>query len=350
MAIAHRSIHPNIPGVPWWAAVLTAVTATAIGFAFDAGSGNKQLTNVFAGLYLAGCVAAVLAVQQSGIFTAVVQPPLILFFTVPGAYWLFHGAKITGVKDIVINCGYPLIERFPLMLFTSAGVLLIGIARWYLGMARRRASTAKSSSAQTGKPAIIATLAAIFRRSSEDKSAAVSPGRSHRVHAVSRSSRAADRRRGGRAAQRAAPSRSRHTRPAMGDSDGTDDRVIRRRPTSTRGFEPSAEPPAATRRSWPRDSDLRAHPLRERRDPPVRQGRPRRGRVDPHVPRESPETHESQLRRPASAGANSVNATHHPISRVRYRGSAPEDEPDTRPRDRYRPPQPSTAETWEYDI
>ncbi|MGH3551970.1 MAG: DUF6542 domain-containing protein, partial [Mycobacterium sp.] len=23
----HRSIHPNIPGVPWWAAVVIAVTA-----------------------------------------------------------------------------------------------------------------------------------------------------------------------------------------------------------------------------------------------------------------------------------------------------------------------------------
>ena len=74
-----------------------------------------------------------LAVRQSGIFTAVIQPPLILFCAVPGAYFLFHGAKFTGVKDLLINCGYPLIERFPLMLFTSAGVLLVGLIRWYLG-------------------------------------------------------------------------------------------------------------------------------------------------------------------------------------------------------------------------
>ena len=38
-----------------------------------------------------------------------------------------------GVKDLLINCGYPLIERFPLMFFTSAIVLLIGLARWYYG-------------------------------------------------------------------------------------------------------------------------------------------------------------------------------------------------------------------------
>ena len=60
--------------------------------------------------------------------------PLLLFVAVPGAYFLFNGAKFTGLKDTLINCGYPLIERFPLMLFTSAAVLLIGMARWYYAM------------------------------------------------------------------------------------------------------------------------------------------------------------------------------------------------------------------------
>ncbi len=55
----------------------------------------------------------------------------------PGAYFLFHGAEFTGIKDILINCGYPLIERFPLMLFTSAAVLLIGLVRWYFGDGRQ---------------------------------------------------------------------------------------------------------------------------------------------------------------------------------------------------------------------
>ena len=102
--------------------MVVAVTGAAVGFAFDAGSG-KELTSVFSGLYVVGCLAAVLAVRQSGVFTAVIQPPLILFCAVPGAYFLFNGAKFTGLKDLLINCGYPLIERFPLMLFTSAAVL-----------------------------------------------------------------------------------------------------------------------------------------------------------------------------------------------------------------------------------
>ncbi|MGA7055505.1 MAG: hypothetical protein WBZ37_30440, partial [Mycobacterium sp.] len=48
VAPTDRSIHPNIPGVPWWTALLIATTATAIGYGIDAG--HKELTHVFAGL------------------------------------------------------------------------------------------------------------------------------------------------------------------------------------------------------------------------------------------------------------------------------------------------------------
>ncbi|PRC43876.1 hypothetical protein C6A85_000000103100, partial [Mycobacterium sp. ITM-2017-0098] len=133
VAADHHSAHPNIAGIPWWGAVLTAVIASLVGFAFDAGSGGQQLTAVFSALYVIGCLVAVLAVQQAGLFTAVIQPPLVLFVTVPSAYFLMHSGEIQGIKDILINCGYPLIERFPLMFFTSAAVLLIGLARWYFG-------------------------------------------------------------------------------------------------------------------------------------------------------------------------------------------------------------------------
>jgi hypothetical protein len=89
--------------------VLLAVTLTAVGFAYDAGSGGKELGMVFATTYVLGCIFAVLAVRQAGIFTAVIQPPLILFGAVPTAYFLFHGGQLGGVKDLAINCGYPLI-------------------------------------------------------------------------------------------------------------------------------------------------------------------------------------------------------------------------------------------------
>ncbi|MBU3751121.1 MAG: hypothetical protein FGM52_11855 [Mycobacterium sp.] len=113
-------------GVPWWGAILIALSATLLGIGIEAGFGHQDLGGIFAGLYALGCVVAVLAVSRSGIFTAVIQPPLLLFVGVPLAYYLIHESTFSGLKDAIITCGYPLIERFPLMLFTSAAVLLIG--------------------------------------------------------------------------------------------------------------------------------------------------------------------------------------------------------------------------------
>src|SRR4029077_13031553 len=110
--------------------------------------GDTERSMLCAAAYALGCILAVLAVRQSGIFTAVIQPPLILFVAVPTAYFLFHGAQLTGIKDTLINFGYPLIERFPLMFFTSAAVLLIGMGRWYYGISSRR-SAARSTAKET---------------------------------------------------------------------------------------------------------------------------------------------------------------------------------------------------------
>jgi hypothetical protein len=344
-------------------AVLVAVTGTAAGFAFDAGSG-KELTTVFSALYVAGCLAAVLAVRQSAVFTAVIQPPLILFCAVPGAYWLFHGATFTGLKDLVINCGYPLIERFPLMLFTSAGVLLIGIIRWLLAMVIRPAATetaeadAASSDAQptglAGRLAPIFRMLPTLRRESADDEPVDKTAKrsSRRTHAVGRSAKparssagSADSRRTG--SKRPATSRSRHIRPPLDEpAEPTLDRARRRRPTRTREFG-GAEPPRRARA--PRDPDLRGRPAQEiRRDPPGHKGQPtRRGsRFDPYEPYEpiAPEPR----RRPAPNGASGTTATHHPISQVRYRGSTRADEPRNEPRPR-RLREPA-ADTWDYDV
>ncbi len=359
MAADHRSIIPNISGVPWWAAVVVAVTGTAAGFAFDAGSG-KELTTVFSALYVAGCVAAVLAVRQSGVFTAVIQPPLILFCAVPGAYWLFHGAKFTGLKDLLINCGYPLIERFPMMLFTSGGVLVIGIIRWVLGMVIRPVETTDADAASDdAEPAgLVGRLASLFaglgRETANDDTADKAAKRAHAVRRSAkpeRSARSADAR---RTAKRPAASRSRHIRPPLDEAaDPTVDRARRsRRPTRTREFD-GPEPPRRGRA--PRDPDLRGRPSREiRRDPHSRKAQPtRRGsRFDPYEPIEpyEPVTPPEPRRRSVPNGASGATATHHPISQVRYRSSGPADdsrgEPPSRPQ-RSREP---GADSWEYDV
>jgi hypothetical protein len=363
VAPGHRSIHPGIHGLPWWAAVVVGVTTSAVGFAFDAGSGNKELTNVFSALYVVGCVAAVLAVCQSGIFTAVIQPPLILFSAVPGAYWLFHGAELTGLKDLLINCGYPLIERFPLMLFTSAGVLLIGIIRWCLGMAARSAAkieadTASSDGRTTGLAGKLIPIFRIFSRGSTDgdtadKAAATGSQRAHTVGRAAKSAKPTDRR---RAAKHPAAARSRHVRPPLDDvPEPTVERPRRDtkgRLTHTRDFDDAERP---RRGRLPRDPDLRGQPPKEnRRDPRDRKGRPmsRSSRVDPYEPVEpyEPLAPSQPGRRSVPNGTSGATTTHHPISRVRYRASARADESNKEARARSREPRKPTAESWEYDI
>jgi hypothetical protein len=389
---AHRSIHPNIPGVPWWAALLIATTATAIGYAIDAGSGHKELTDVFASLYIAGCVVAVLAVRQSGVFTAVIQPPLILFCAVPGAYWLFHGGKIRNIKDLLINCGYPLIERFPLMLGTAGGVLLIGLIRWYLGLAHRTTTAANTkddvataATTTTESKSVIsgiaAKLASILGRDADDEDDEAPSADAQRVHAVGlaptsapKTSRAA---RGSRSAQRPARTHSRHSRPPL--EQEYEPPVERRRHSSRRGsapardFEPADPPRRSRRRPRPQgDPDLHAQPPREtRRDSHGRRNayeRPasRSSRFDPYAEHFSPyerpyepyEPYEPPRRHATPTGPSSANPTHHPISQVRYRGSAPRDErrdqhgdePRTERRSRSRAPRRHQSEDWEYDI
>jgi hypothetical protein len=338
-------------------------------------------------------VIAVLAVRQSGVFTAVIQPPLILFCAVPGAYWLFHGGKIKNIKDLLINCGYPLIERFPLMLGTAGVVLLIGLVRWYFGMTHRSAAvpaaaddTATSTESKSFISGIAAKLASILQGSHdpEDSADQASSTGSHPAHGVGRaartspkSSRAAS---SSRSAQRPARTRSRHSRAALQDQHEPTPERRRRRSQPPRDFD-AADPPRRSRRHRPEDDpDSRSQPPREaRRDPYGRRGgsyeRPpsRTSRFDPYDTYEPPpeqfnryetpadryESYQEPRRRPTPPpGPSSANSTHHPISQVRYRGSAPQDErrdprreePRAERRSRLRASRRHQAESWEYDI
>ena len=327
--------------------MLLAVTMTAVGFAFDAGSGDKELSMVFAAAYALGCIFAVLAVRQTGIFTAVIQPPLILFVAVPTSYFLFHGAQFTGIKDTLINFGYPLIERFPLMLFTSAAVLLIGMARWYYGMSSRRGaarSTAKETTSSSLVSSVTSKVSSLLtgEQPAEDDVDTPSPAASTpstvRAGPVTKPAKSAAAR-SGRTTKRTAPSRSRHARPP--DTEIIEPVAERpRRPRTSRQSEQSPVPPAEPRRR-PRTSSReprKAVPPADRR---ASHERPeRRRRVDDYQPRE-----------PRGSNGSNGNGTHHPVSRVRYRGG--DDESDNRAEHRTRPRSsrsPLEADNWEYDV
>lgn len=379
MDASHRSIHPDIPGVPWYAALLLAVTATAIGYGIDAG--HKELTHVFAGFYIAGCVAAVLAVRQDGLFTAIIQPPLILFFAVPGAYWLFHDGKVGHLKDLLINCGYPLIERFPLMLGTAGVVLLIGLARWYFGMSHRTTAApnapddADSIDVKSVVSGLVAKLQALLRPESDENDAdEATPAKARRSRETISSSRARRTARSDRSATRSARAHSRRTREPLDDAGKPGERRSNRKASPTARDYDAAEPPRRSRRR-PRtdlDPDPRGQAPREgRREPrtrrnPYERPAPRSSLFeDPYDPPSAPErfgrydsydryepAYEARRRRPVP---NGNNGTHHPISQVRYRGAgtpdgpAAERRPERRSRTYGRPQRPPT-ESWEYDV
>lgn len=362
---AQRSALPQIPGIPWWGAVVLAITLTAIGFAYDAGSGTKSLSAAFAVCYVTGCVLAVLAVQQSGLFSAVIQPPLILFVAVPSAYFAFHSSEIAGIKDILINCGYPLIERFPLMFLTAASVLLIGMARWYLGMTAHRGEPADDAAAEEpaeGTSAAAAAIAKLVARFSSKPATEAEPSRRSRRHTIERPTRSALDDVAPRPARRSRPSespRSRHARPPETETF----EPMPSRPRRPRPGGPPVDPAADPRRRRPQGDEVRDRrnaPPVGRRGAPERGERPvRRERADRYERPERYDRPERQERRhrmpdyPAyephePAQTNGAGpSTHHPVSRVRYRGSDDEEprvEHRTRPRSRN-----ATPDAWEYD-
>jgi len=315
---------------------------TAVGFAFDAGSGDKDLSRVFAAAYALGCIFAVLAVRQTGIFTTVIQPPLILFVAVPTSYFLFHGAQFTGIKDTLINFGYPLIERFPLMFFTSAAVLLIGMARWYYGMSSRRGaarSTAKETTSSSLVSSVTSKVSSLLtgEQPAEDDVDTGEPGRKHTIDRPSRPAKSAKSAaaRSGRTTKRTAPSRSRHARPP-----------------ETEIIEPVAERPRRPR--TPRQSEQPPIPPAEPRRRPRSSTREPRKAVPPGDRRAAYERPERRRRlddyQPLEPRGSNGNGTHHPVSRVRYRG---DDESDKRTEHRTRPRSALNsreADSWEYDI
>lgn len=367
---------PLVPGLPWWGAVLLAVIASAIGFAIDAGSGTKSLSGTFVVCYVTGCVLAVLAVRQSSLFTTVIQPPLLLFVAVPSAYFLMHSSEIKGMKDILINCGYPLIERFPLMFFTAVTVLAIGVARWYLHRTaqrhapqdvaddvadeapskRRSRRTTVVDDADEDPPAKAPKPARAPRAERADRPDRTSDGRRSRRHSIDRDGAYDDDSPRPRKARPAgSASRARHTRPP--ETEIIDavppprprrtrppvdpESEPRRRPRSDDARERRDAPPVARRSTGDRSERAARSERPVRRDRSERYERPegrseRRSYRDSYESRDSYEPFEGPVNgTPSSNGRSHADSTHHPVSRVRYRGSDDEDpraEHRTRPR------------------
>jgi hypothetical protein len=127
-----RSIVAARRGVAAPVAVLVALGFTGIGIGVDALLGS-DLTATFSAFYFLGCVAAVLAVRHRGLFTAVVQPPLIMAVSVPVAAVVVSGTSPSSMKDMLLSVAIPLVDRFPVMLAATIVVLMLAVFRWMTG-------------------------------------------------------------------------------------------------------------------------------------------------------------------------------------------------------------------------
>ncbi|WP_188489672.1 Yip1 family protein [Williamsia phyllosphaerae] len=146
-----QSVLPTVRGVPWWGAVLVALVPTVIGAVID-GSGQSELATTFRVLYFIGCVAAVLLVRRRSLFTAVTQPPLVAFGVAVITFYLVKPGGEGGLKDLIINVLLPIAKLFPLMAWTFAAVLLLGLGRWFLTRSLAEKAPKRSASRRADRP------------------------------------------------------------------------------------------------------------------------------------------------------------------------------------------------------
>ncbi|MGZ9826600.1 DUF6542 domain-containing protein, partial [Tsukamurella ocularis] len=138
--VDERSVLATVPGLPWWGAVLTMLLFTAAG-----ALASGEFTGANAGVLAmsVGAVVAVLAVRNRALFTAMVQPPLIIATAIPLYRW-FSLPSPRKTSQILTDVLFPMISLFPWMFWTTVIVLVIGGAR----LLQYRALTANVRSAQ----------------------------------------------------------------------------------------------------------------------------------------------------------------------------------------------------------
>ena len=123
------ALFPGRAGVPWWVAVFVALALAAAGVFADL-QRIDRLGLVFQVCYFLGCLVAIAVVERRGLFAPMVQPPLILAATVPGAVLLAGGAPASGgLTAKALAVGTPLINGFPTMAITTGVTLAVGLLR-----------------------------------------------------------------------------------------------------------------------------------------------------------------------------------------------------------------------------
>lgn len=122
----YASVLSSRSGVVWWVAVLIAFVPTLAGLVLDLAvtGGIGVIAWV---LTLLGVVAAALLVRRHALFTAMVQPPLVVLVALVAGYVI---AALTGaINGGVLQLGLRLVGTFPLMLTATAVAVVLGVIR-----------------------------------------------------------------------------------------------------------------------------------------------------------------------------------------------------------------------------
>lgn len=119
---ADASVLSTVRGWPSWAVIGLAVVLTLGGTAVDGLTTGVLAWGLRIGFYL-GVVLAALIVRRASIFTAMVQPPLVLVFGLVVGGMLFTNAG--GMYGTALK----IIGTFPTMAIGTAAAVLIGLIR-----------------------------------------------------------------------------------------------------------------------------------------------------------------------------------------------------------------------------
>ena len=150
--MAERSLMAGVLGVAPLAAVGVAAGLTAIGVAVDL-LRTGTLGTVFTVCDLTGCVLAAAWVRRSGVFWPMVTPPLLMAAAVPAVVLLAGTQKPgAGVAQRLLVIGAPLVNGFPIMAWTTALVLVLGVFRLVTQRIARGTAAARAGGRTSASP------------------------------------------------------------------------------------------------------------------------------------------------------------------------------------------------------
>ena len=129
--LADASVVSSVRGWPSWAVIALALGCTLTGAAIDGLTVGVLSWGLRIGFYL-GVLGAALLVRRASIFTAMVQPPLVLVVGLVVGGMLF--TNIGGLYGTALR----IIATFPTMAMGTAAAVLIGLIRIVAQPVRQR--------------------------------------------------------------------------------------------------------------------------------------------------------------------------------------------------------------------